>query len=219
MKRKNKMLILLYIVISSLNFALHVKGYYYNLIFLETDKDIYYFDETIFINASWDLFYDVAQEISYRQFQIRDIDDNILWNTSRYYELGGGFEKNWTVPIENLNYYTTNISSTLYVEAINYFKDLNLGNQQLTLLKSIPITLLKKNITMELIGFENYILYGEALAFKAKFTYVEDSTPLVNQSVEFRVENNNITTFEQNYKTNDSGIIFIFLRSPRPLSL
>jgi hypothetical protein len=211
MKRNNEMLILLYIVISSLVIALPVKGYYYNLIYLETDKELYYFNETIFINASWDLFYDVAQEISYMQFQIRDIDDNILWNTSRYYELGVGFEKNWTVPIENLNYYTTNISSTLYVEGINYFKDLNLGNQQLTLLKSIPITLLKKNITMGLIGFEDYILYGQPLAFNANFTYVEDSTPLINQSIEVRVENNNITTFEQNYKTNDSGIIYIFL--------
>ncbi|MHA1489837.1 MAG: hypothetical protein ACTSRI_09285 [Promethearchaeota archaeon] len=46
------------------------KGGTYNLIFLKTDQEVYYIDEKIEINASWELNYNIGLEFSYIQIQI-----------------------------------------------------------------------------------------------------------------------------------------------------
>ena len=69
----------------NINFA---KASNCNLDFLKTNKDIYYLNENIIINASWDLNYDSDIEYAYVQIQIFDIFDIILWNSSKYDKTG-----------------------------------------------------------------------------------------------------------------------------------
>ena len=218
MNKRKKIIILLYIAISTLALTSNLKAYYYNLIFLETDKDKYYFDEFIEINASWELYYDINQEVSYIQIQISDNSDAILWNSSKYYDMGIN-EKNWTIEIQNLNYSFTNYSNTLFVNAYNYFKDLNLGNQQLTLLKSVAVNIYKRNVSCEIIGFKNCIKYGENLAFTAKFFCVENNSGLSNQLVEFKIMSKENIIYREDYVTNKSGIIILCISSIDQLGL
>lgn len=218
MNKRKKIIILLYIAISTLALTSNLKAYYYNLIFLETDKDKYYFDEFIEINASWELYYDINQEVSYIQIQISDNSGAILWNSSKYYDMGIN-KKNWTIEIQNLNYSFTNYSNTLFVNAYNYFKDLNLGNQQLTLLKSVAVNIYKRNVSCEIIGFKNCIKYGENLAFTAKFFCVENNSGLSNQLVEFKIMSKENIIYREDYVTNKSGIIILCISSIDQLGL
>jgi hypothetical protein len=216
--KRKKIIILIYIAISTLALTNNLKAYYYDLIFLETDKDQYYFDEFIEINASWELYYDINQEISYIHIQISDDSDAILWNSSKYYEMGIN-EKNWTIEIQNLDYSFTNYSNTLFINAYNYFKDLNLGNQQFTLLKSVAVNIYKRNVSCEIIGFKNCIKYGENLAFTAKFFCVENNSGLSNQSVEFKIISKENLIYREDYVTNKSGIIMLYISSIDQLEL
>lgn len=218
MNKRKKIIFLIYIAISTLALTSNLKAYYYNLIFLETDKDEYYFDEFIEINASWELYYDIIQEVSYIQIQICDDSDAVLWNSSKYYEIGMN-DKNWTIEIQNLNYSFTNYSKTLLIKAYNYFKDLNLGNQQLTLLKSIAVNIYKRNVSCEIIGFKDCIKYGENLAFTAKFSCVQNNSDLSNQSVEFKIMSKGIIIYKQDYVTNKSGMIILWISSIDQLGL
>lgn len=218
MNKRKKIIILIYIAISTLALTNNLKAYYYDLIFLETDKDQYYFDEFIEINASWELYYDINQEISYIHIQISDDSDAILWNSSKYYEMGIN-EKNWTIEIQNLDYSFTNYSNTLFINAYNYFKDLNLGNQQFTLLKSVAVNIYKRNVSCEIIGFKNCIKYGENLAFTAKFFCVENNSGLSNQSVEFKIISKENLIYREDYVTNKSGIIMLYISSIDQLEL
>jgi len=216
--KRKKIIILIYIAISTLALTNNLKAYYYDLMFLETDKDKYYFDEFIEINASWELYYDINQEISYIHIQICDDSDAILWNSSKYYDMGIN-EKNWTIEIQSLDYSFTNYSNTLFVNAYNYFKDLNLGNQQLTLLKSVAVNIYKRNVSCEIIGFKNCIKYGENLAFIAKFFCVENNSGLSNQSVEFKIISKENLIYREYYITNKSGIIMLYISSIDQLEL
>ncbi|MFX0017668.1 MAG: hypothetical protein ACFFAK_12605 [Promethearchaeota archaeon] len=209
---------MLYIAISTLALTSNLKAYYYNLIFLETDKDEYYFDEFIEINASWELYYDIIQEISYIQIKICDGSDVILWNSSRYYDIGI-YNKNWTIEIQNLNYSFTNYSKTIFINAYNYFKDLNLGNQQLTLLKSVAVNIYKRNVSCEIIGFKDFIKYGENLAFTTKFFCVENNSGLSNQLVEFKIMYKENIIYGQDYVTNKSGMFMVYISSIDQLGL
>jgi len=131
----------------------------------------------------------------------------------------GIIEKNWTIEIQNLDYSFTNYSNTLFVNAYNYFKDLNLGNQQLTLLKSVAVNIYKRNVSCEIIGFKNCIKYGENLAFTAKFFCVENNSGLSNQSVEFKIISKENLIYREDYVTNKSGIIILYISSIDQLEL
>jgi len=216
--KRKKIIILLYIAISTLALTSNLRAYYYNLIFLETDKDEYYFDEFIEINASWELYYDIIQEISYIQIQICDDFDAILWNSSKYYDIGI-IEKNWIIEVQNLNFSLMNYSKPLFVNAYNYFKDLNLGNQQLTLLKSVAVNIYKRNVSCEIIGFKDCIKYGENLAFTAKFFCIENNSGLSNQSVEFKIMSKENIIYKQDYVTNKSGMFILCISSIDQLDL
>ncbi|MFX0024893.1 MAG: hypothetical protein ACFE8M_00650 [Candidatus Hermodarchaeota archaeon] len=218
MNKRKKTIIFLYITLSTLALTSNLKAYYYNLISLETDRDNYYFDEFIEINASWELYYDINQEISYIQIQICDDSDDILWNSSKYYDMGIN-EKNWTIQIQNFNYFISNYSNTLFVNAYNYFKDLNVGNQQFTLLKSVAVNIYKRNVSCEIIGFKNSIKYGENLAFIAKFFCIENNSGLSNQTVEFKIMFKENLIYREDYLTNKSGIIMLYISSIDQLEL
>ncbi|MFW9947174.1 MAG: hypothetical protein ACFFDX_10130 [Candidatus Odinarchaeota archaeon] len=218
MDKRKKIIILLYIAISTSVLTSNLKAYYYDLIFLESDKDNYYFDEFIDIHASWELYYDINQEISYIQIQIWDDSDDILWNSSKYYDMGIN-EKNWTIKIQNLSYFFSNYSNTLFINAYNYFKDLNLGNQQLTLLKSVAVNIYKRNVSCEIIGFKDCIKYGENLVFTAKFFCIENNSVLTNQTVEFKIMFKESEIYKEYYLTNKSGIIILCISSIDQLEL
>ncbi|MHA1661557.1 MAG: hypothetical protein ACTSUT_20875, partial [Promethearchaeota archaeon] len=95
------------------------KGGTYNLIFLKTDQEVYYIDEKIEINASWELNYNIGLEFSYIQIQIYNIYNNLLWNSSEYYDIGI-IEKNWTINILELNISYSNYSNILLVKCFYY---------------------------------------------------------------------------------------------------
>jgi hypothetical protein len=72
------------------------------LINFSTNKNSYYIDDTIEINATWDLQYDNTTEISYIQVQIFDNSSTLLWNSSLNEEIGL-CDKIWNVSIPDLN--------------------------------------------------------------------------------------------------------------------
>ncbi len=77
---------------------------FFKINYLNTDREVYYLDESIKINASWDkeqIPDDPPNEESFFQIQILNYSYDILWNSSRFYENGDDIEKNFTLSIEN----------------------------------------------------------------------------------------------------------------------
>ena len=101
-KKKSLFMFLLLILIDFLSVISFVNAFNCNLNFLKTDKTIYFIDEDIKINASWELSYDINNENSYVQVQIFNGSDIKIWISPEYDEIGF-FEKNWTVNLQQLN--------------------------------------------------------------------------------------------------------------------
>ena len=77
MKKEILLLILLVFLIEIPFISKGVKGFYCNLFFLEVDKDSYYANEEIRINASWELDYNPFNEYGYIQIHLYDSLDNL----------------------------------------------------------------------------------------------------------------------------------------------
>ncbi len=74
-----------------------------------TNNSIYLNSNSIFINASWDLFFNPASEMCYIQILLKDLNNNLIWNSTKNNETGS-IRENWTVAIWNL--LLTEFSST-----------------------------------------------------------------------------------------------------------
>ncbi|MFW9784861.1 MAG: hypothetical protein ACFFFB_21455, partial [Candidatus Heimdallarchaeota archaeon] len=192
--------------------------FYYNLIFFNTNKQTYYYDESMEINALWDLNYDGNQEISYMQIQICDDNEFELYNSSKFYEIGLNI-KNWTIKIQKLDFDFINSSYTLFINAYNYYKNLNVGDPELTLLESIKVDIIKRNISCEITGYKSNIKYGDKLAITAQFFYLDNESYLSNESVEFKIISNKNVIYKDYYTTNFSGKISLYISSIKHLNL
>lgn len=185
-----------------------------NLISLNTNQTEYYFNEDIKINASWELYYNTLNEIAYIQIHIIDDFDNIIWNSSKYNQVGT-YEKNWTVNIKELNLDFKNSSYLLYIKFFVYYFQIDTTNTMCTYLETLEIKIIKRDISCELIGYKDKIILGENLSIIAKFydnttEYIQN---LINHTVEFLITFDDLILFQSNFTTNTSGAICINLVS------
>ncbi|MFX0147558.1 MAG: hypothetical protein ACFE8E_07375 [Candidatus Hodarchaeota archaeon] len=183
---------------------LEANSFYYNLILFNTDKSAYYYDEFMEINALWELNYDNDLEISYIQIQIFGINDSLLFNSSKFYDTGIS-AKNWTIELQKLEFTFENSSYILFIKALNSYKNLNVGTPELTILDSIRVVILKRNISCEVTGYRSNIKYGENLSLIAKLSSPDKERDLSNQSVEVKIISKNIVNYKAYYITNSSG--------------
>ncbi len=191
-----------------------------NLIVLNADQTEYYFNEDIKINASWELYYNTLNEIAYTQIHITDKFDQIIWNSSKYNQVGA-YEKNWIVNTHELNLDSNNCSYVLYINFFVFYFQIDTTNTMCTYLETLEIEIIKRNISCELTGFKDRIILGENLSFIAKFydNTVEDNQNLINFTVHFNIKYDDLILFQSNYTTNSSGAICINLLSLSNLKL
>ena len=214
MKRKSFLLLIIIFSILIINLSKYVEGYYLIPLNFETDKTTYYNDESINITLKYDMMYDTQDETSYIQIWIESSNDTRLWTSSQYSELGV-IEKNWIIRIQDLNLSYENFSNYLYIRIYHYnYHDLK-GLQFEGVIREIQIETIKRNVSCELIDFDNHIKYGENLHFGARFynTSIGSNSYLINQSTLLKIISNDIILYSNNFTTNSSGIINIFISS------
>jgi len=212
-KKEILLLILLVFLIEIPFISKDVKGFYCNLLFLEVDKDSYYANEEIRINASWELDYNPFNEYGYIQIHLYDSLDNLVWNSSEYDEIGQFTEK-WIINITNLKIMFLNYYNIVFIRFFHYIWD-GEGPIQPIPRETKEIIIFKRIPLCELLGFRDRIIYGEDLTFTAKFydEFIENNSFLNNQSILFMISVNNSITFQHNFTTNHLGIIEICISS------
>jgi len=72
---------------------------------------------------------------------------------------------------------------------------------------------IKRNITCELFDFNPSFTYGDIFDFTAKFYYTVNNTALSNYIINVKFKSNNKITFNKNYTTNSSGLIYVSIPS------
>jgi len=219
---KKKIILILTILIlidlfSVINFT---NAYYCNLNFLEPNKNLFFIDEDIKINASWELNYNINNEIAYIQIQIFNSFDNIIWNSSEFNQIGF-FEKNWTVDIEKLDIDFTNYSNIIYIKFFSFYFQIDTTNTVSTFLKTVKIKIIKRNLLCSLEGYTDHIEFGEGLDLKVKFydESSENNSNVFNLKINFMISFNNLIIHQCNYTTNKSGAIRLFISSSTDLKV
>ena len=101
-KKKIIILIVIVVLIGIINLAHRGKAYDYYLQYFSVDKDLYYNDETIHINASWNLDYTPPAETSYIYIKIFNATET-LWTSEFHSEVGENLTGNWDISIKDLN--------------------------------------------------------------------------------------------------------------------
>ncbi|MFX1315138.1 MAG: hypothetical protein ACFE9T_04690 [Promethearchaeota archaeon] len=218
MKKINILIMLILISIGFFNITSFAKGAECYLIFLKTDKDFYYINEKIRINASWDLDYNTFIEDAYVQIQLFDNLEEIIWNSSMYDDIGI-YEKNWTIDIEDLNLDFTKYTNSIIIKFFYYYCQGG-GSPLGEFLKLIEINVVKRDVLCELIGFRSNMRYGQDLSFSVRFfdSLSGNSSNLINQVIFFEIFSNKSLTYQRNLTTNQMGIIEIFISSVNHLS-
>ncbi len=175
---------------------------------LNLDKNTYYLDEELTINASWELNYNPDTQVSYVKIQIYDSQEVIKWESPIYDEIGAR-EENWTVLIKNLDLSFLDSSCILFITLYEYFNDPLNDSPIENYLLIIQVQILKRDISCELVGFNNLLKNGEDLSFFAKFFYEtsKGSVLLVHQSIYFELVKEGMVLHTQNYKTDFNGLI------------
>ena len=205
MNKKIVFLLIIAFSVGVINLSDYAKGFYVMTLNFETDKTTYYNDESINISLTWEMMYDVKFEDSYIEIRIELGNGTRLWTSPQYSEMGIN-EENWIIGIQNLGL-GENFSNYLYIRIFLYnYHDL-VGLQFADVIREIQVETVRRNVSCELIGFDNHINYGEDLDFKAIFYNIsDDKLYLVNSlvSVEIVSENNQIT-YNKDYITNSTG--------------
>jgi len=194
--------------------------FFCNLYYINSNKQKYYINENIQINASWELDYNQYNEIAYIQIQIFDCFNNIVWNSSEYDEIGY-FKRSWNIKIINLNVSFINGSNTFFIKFFSYYYQISTMDMAITYLETIEIEIMKRTLMCELIRFKNHVKIGDNLSIIARFydKFLEDNSLLINQSILFNIISNESLIFQSNYITNDSGIIIFDLFPDEHLEL
>ena len=215
MKKKSILLILVFILIGLFHFPSNVKGATFPFILKNfgTEKDIYYNDEIMQINASYELDY-APSENSWIKVRVLNNTNHVLWETRDYWE-EGNFSRTWLVDIKNLDLAYENDSNILYVKFYWYF----MGN--IMYLEELEPVTIKRNISCELINFRKSLTFGEVLHFKARFynTSLNYDTYLTDYIISLEIISNNFVLYKKNYTTNSSGMIEIFVSSYSNLTI
>ncbi|MFX1327107.1 MAG: hypothetical protein ACFE91_03055 [Promethearchaeota archaeon] len=214
MKKKYLLIFPLLILMDLLSVIHSADAFYCNLNFLNSDKIEYFIDEAIKINASWQLDYNINNEIVYVQVQLLDEFDNCIWNSSEYNEMGL-FVKNWTLEFEDLIDDFTNNSSFFFIKFFSFYFQIDTTNTICTFLDTIKIKISKRIPLCQLTGYRDHIEYGESLQVQAKF-YDESSgnnINLINQTIEVLTTFNNLIIYQINFSINGSGIIVLNISS------
>lgn len=204
-----------------LYFANLTKAYYCRINNFQTDKEKYYVNEEIKINASWELNYNINTEVAFIQVQIFNSSNEIIWNSIEFND-NGNFEEYWILDFNHLNLSLTNYSNIFYIRFYSYYFQMDSTNTIFTFLETIRIKVIKRDLQCQLIGFEEFLKYGEDLRFEARFfdnSTTEHKLDQINQTVHFEIMFNNIIIYQQNYTTNKTGMINIFLSSIHHLKL
>jgi hypothetical protein len=195
-------------------------GFQCNLYNIEVDKEYYYPNEIIKINASWRLDYNPAIEEASIQVKLTDEFDTVIWNSSKYDGIGN-YTENWEINIDELNLALKNYTYNLYLKFLSVYHQIGIMDIVTNLLETIPVKIIKRIPSCQLNGFKEEIKYGERLSFQAIFfdNLLDNNTLLKNQLITFLISSNNSIIFQTNYTTNDLGIIDISISSTNHLSL
>ena len=218
MKKKINVVLFLFFLLGIILIPKSVLGFSCNNTLLVTDKNTYNNNENIYLNGSWELYYDSGFEISYVQIQITNIFDNILWNSSNYYTIGIS-QKNWTINIQFLNLTLTNYSSRIYIKMFNYYENFNSNDVVATYKEIMTINITKRDVDCELTNFKSDLIYGESNLFNAKFYSGNTSYYLVNETLQCLIRNNDETTYQTNFTTDNDGMVSFNISTVNHLSL
>lgn len=219
MRKNAVLLIVIVVVIGFLNYPIKAKAYPVDLKSFETDKVVYFSDETIQVNASWELDYSLPIYDAFGRVRIYNESYELLWNSTKLNQIGN-FSSIWNVEIQSLGLGFYNYSIILYVEFWQYYfaDDIPIYNT----LGTIEITLIKRNVSCELIGFDNHLKYNKGLNFGARFynTSYGSGYYVRNQQILFEILLENFTIiFSRNYFTNGTGEVEIFVLNIKNLSV
>jgi len=218
--RKKKLLLILLVFLIEIPFiSKNAIGFYCNLLNLEVDKNSYYANEEIRINASWELDYNPFNEYGYIQIHLYDSLEYLIWNSSEYDEIGL-FTEEWIIDITNLKTMFFNYSNIVFIRFFHYVW-YGEGPIQPIPIETKEVTIFKRTPLCQLFGFRDRIKYGEDLTFTAKFydEFIENNSFLNNQSILFTIYVNNSAIYQNNFTTNYLGIIEISISSVVHLNL
>lgn len=219
-KKKYVIILPILLIVEFLTVINPVNAFNCNLITLETNKTEYYINEDIKINASWELYYNPANEIAYTQIHILDNSDQIIWNSSKNNQIGT-LEQSWTVNIEEFILDYRNDSYILFIKFFIFYFQIDTTNTMYTYLETIEIRAIKRNVACELIGYKDHIKLGENVSLIVKF-YTESSESvfnLTNETIQFLTSFNNLTIYYSNYTTDTVGTINLHISSLTHLKL
>ena len=217
-KKKLSLVILIFFIVQQ-NTITYCAAFPCNLFYMNSDRQVYYYDDMIFINASWELDYDTETQISYVKIQVFNSQNANIWESPQYDEIGI-YEGNWTIDIELLNLSLSNSTSFLYIKLLLYFYDFYYTDYIYDYLKIIQIQLTKKEICYQISGFNDHLNKADNLDFYIQFyyEYLENITYIVNQTVSFELIKNDITLYNQFFISNEEGIIHISLNNITEIS-
>ncbi|TFF87326.1 MAG: hypothetical protein EU549_04935 [Promethearchaeota archaeon] len=192
------------------------KALIYDLIYLRTDKEVYYADESIQIEASWTLSY-VETDHPFFQIRIFDSINRLIWNSSEFKE-EGLFDKNWTIQIANLNFNFTDYSNMVSIRAyiINAPSG---GNPTSCILETVTITILKRTLCCDLFNFSEKVVLGDNLSLQAHFYREETNHSLLGEEIVVSLISNNVKMYEKNFTLNSQGRIFFNISSVNDMLL
>ncbi len=217
-RRKKKAVIFLYFLLGIMLIPKSALGFSCSNTLLVTDKNTYDNNENIYLNGSWELYYDPGFEISYVQIQITNIFDKILWNSSNYYTIGIS-QKNWTINIQFLNLTFTNYPCRIYIKLFNYHEDFNSNEVGTSYKEIITINITKRDVDCELTNFKSDLIYGESNLFNAKFYNVNTSVCLENETLQCIIRNNDEIIYQTTFTTDKDGMLSFNVSTVKHLGL
>ena len=197
-------------------FPKFILGFHLDSCSLSTNKSSYYIYEYIEINAEWELYYDVENEVSFIQIQIYDDPHDLIWNSYNYSDTGFHSET-WNIYIPDIDLNLINDSTQLYVKFYFFFDDKVKMVSEFK--KTVNITILNSELSCELIGFKNSIIFGETTNFSVIFYETGNNSVLINQTVFLKVKYNDTWIFSREFVTEIKGEIDVNLSSIYELNI
>jgi len=205
-KKKINVILFLFFLLGIILIPKSVLGFSCSNTLLVTDKNLYNNNENIYLNGSWELYYNSGFEVSYVQIHITNIFDKILWNSSNYYAIGIS-QKNWTINIQFLNLTLTNYSCKIYLKMFNYYKNFNSNEVVATYKEIIVVNITKREVECELTNFKRDLIYGESNLFNAQFYSGNTSFFLENETLQCLIRNNDEIIYQTNFTTDKEGLL------------
>ncbi|MFX0071850.1 MAG: hypothetical protein ACFFAO_12240 [Candidatus Hermodarchaeota archaeon] len=183
-----------------------------------SNKDNYYNDEEILLNLSYTLFYD-SGDYAFIQVHVFNETNDIVWESAEY-DQEGTFEQIIIAKIQDFNHPFINDSSKFTIKL--YFDYYDIGGGGYLYLEDpwiLEILSVKRNVSCELIDFRNEIELPQDLNFKARFFLASNNTNLSNYLVSCIIISNELTLYDNEFMTNSTGLIGLFISGNEDLLL